>query len=344
MTDPAKSRSAREMFKRSGNDYQMPFNDVLNVVLAKDAHEGPMATLPKREYDEAWAQTLADSIEANGFDDDAWPTFVFWHEKLYAYAGNHRTGALQMLAAKGFDKIPNVKFTILDLKTRSPEDHWVSLWNSNRQKNLGVPDQAHVVAEMMKFSKDKAYVAKRLAITVQTVDNMLEYQNLLPSEVKQMVIEEKVSASTALSAFREEGRDGESAKKRLAEAFETAIAEQAAKVAAKKVKKGDEGKKAKVTEKHLKATRKIVAIPDEYASLLPPAPGNMEDMLNHFRDLTELSARALKVLKHVAEDGVNQTISDEADEVAFELESVLEYGARKGYAKSEGPIVETAAE
>jgi hypothetical protein len=308
-----KFRSAREMYARSGNHYTMPFADILNVILAKDATEGPMSELPKREYDETWAQTLADSIEANGFDDDAWPTFVFWQEKLYAYAGNHRTGGLQILARKGFDKIPKIKFSILDLKTKSPEDHWVSLWNSNRQKNLGVPDQAHVVAEMMKFSKDKAYVAKRLAITVQTVDNMLEYQNLLPEEIKEMVKEEKVSASTALATFREEDRDSEAAKKRLADAFETAIAEQAAKVAAKKVKKGEEGKKVKVTEKHLKATRKTVSIPDEYASLLPNNGHNVEDLLSHLRDLAEVAARALKVLKTEASNG-----NMAADEGAFE--------------------------
>jgi len=338
-----KHRSARDMFARSGNHYTMPFNDILNVILAKDAYEGPMASLPKREYDETWAQTLADSIEANGFDDDAWPTFVFWQEKLYAYAGNHRTGGLQILARKGFDKIPKIKFSILDLKTKSPEDHWVSLWNSNRQKNLGVPDQAHVVAEMMKFSKDKAYVAKRLAITVQTVDNMLEYQNLLPEEIKEMVKEEKVSASTALATFREEDRDSEAAKKRLADAFEAAIAEQAAKVAAKKVKKGEE-KKVKVTEKHLKQTRKVVAIPDEYASLLPSNGHNVEDLLSHLRDLAEVANRALKVLKHVAEDGVNQTISDDADMVAFELDSLLEQGNRKGFTKAAEAISEEAAE
>jgi hypothetical protein len=325
-----KFRSARDMFKRSGNHYTMPFADIVNVILAKDAHEGPMATLPKREYDVTWAQTLADSIEANGFDDDAWPTFVFHHEKLYAYSGNHRTGALQILAVKGFDKMPVVKFSILDMKTMSPEDHWVHLWNANRQKNLGVPDQAIVVAEMMKFSKDKAYVAKRLAITVQTVDNMLEYQNLLPSEIKEMVQKEEVSASTALATFREEGRDGEAAKKRLADAFEAAIAEQAAKVAAKKVKKGDEGKKAKVTEKHLKASRTVVAIPDEYASLLPNGSDKMEEVVNHLRDLTELAQRALKVLKTEADKG-----NKDADEVAFELESSLEYGNRKGYTKAD---------
>jgi hypothetical protein len=334
-----KLRGAREMFKRSGNHYTMPFADIVNVILAKDAHEGPMATLPKREYDETWAQTLADSVEANGYDDDAWPTFVFHHEKLYAYSGNHRTGALQILARKGFDKMPVVKFNILDLKTMSPEDHWVHLWNANRQKNLGVPDQAVVVAEMMKFSKDKAYVAKRLAITVQTVDNMLEYQNLLPSEIKEMVQKEEVSASTALATFREEGRDGEAAKKRLADAFEAAIAEQAAKVATKKVKKGEEGKKAKVTEKHLKASRTVVSVPDEYASLLPTNGPNVEDLLTHLRDLAEIAQRALKVLQDQASNG-----NMEADEVAFELEGLLQRGNVKGFTKAAEEISEEAAE
>jgi hypothetical protein len=334
-----KFRSARDMFKRSGNHYTMPFNDILNVILAKDAAEGPMVTLPKREYDEAWAQTLADSIEANGFDDDMWPTFVFHQEKLYAYSGNHRTGGLQILARKGFDKIPSVKFSILDLKTMSPEDHWVHLFNANRQKNLGVPDQANVVSEMFKFSKDKAHVAKRLAITVQTVDNMLEYANLLPEEIKEMVKREEVMPSTALAAFREEGRDGEAAKKRLADAFEAAIAEQAAKVAAKKVKKGSEGKKPKVTEKHLKATRTVVSIPDEYASLLPSSGPNVEDLLAHLRDLTEVASRALKVLQDQASNG-----NMEADEVAFELDSLLQRGNVKGFTKAAEAITEEAAE
>ena len=339
-TTNTKHRSARDMFKRSGNDYQMPFNDILNVILAKDAVDGPFVEmkLPKREYDEAWAQTLADSIEANGFDEDAMPTFIFWHEKLYAYTGNHRTGALQLLARNGFDKIPSIKFKILDLKNMRPEDHWVHLWNSNRQKNLGVPDQAHVVAEMFAFSKDKAHVAKRLAITIQTVDNMLEYNNLLPEEIKERVRKEEVSASTALSTFREEGRDSDAARKRLADAFEVAIAEQAAKVAAKKVKKGEE-KKVKVTEKHLKATRTVVAIPEEYASLLPSNGPNVEDLLAHLRDLTEVANRALKVLKTEASNG-----NMAADEAAFELESTLEYGNKKGYTKAAEAVSEEAAE
>lgn len=327
-----KFRSARDMFKRSGNHYTMPFADIVNVVLAKDATEGPMSEIPNREYDEAHAQNLAALIRQNGFNEESWPVFVFHQEKLYAYVGNHRTGALQILARDGFDGIPNVKFSIVDMKTKSPEDHIISLWTSNLQKGLGTHDQAKVVHALYRISKDKAHVAKSLNITVQTVDNMLEYNNQVPAEIKAMVVEGTVSASTALSTFREEGRDGEAAKKRLAEAFEAAIAEQAAKVAAKKVKKGEEGKKAKVTEKHLKATRKVVAIPDEYASLLPNGNASMEDVMNHLRDLTELAQRALKVLKTEAAKG-----NTDADEVAFELESSLEYGNRKGYAKTEQP-------
>jgi hypothetical protein len=157
---------------------------------------------------------------------------------------------------------------------------------------------------------------------------MLEYQNLLPSEIKEMVQKEEVSASTALATFREEGRDGEAARKRLADAFEAAIAEQAAKVAAKKVKKGDEDKKVKVTNKHLKASRTVIAIPDEYASLLPTPNADMEEVMNHLRDLTELAQRALKVLQVEAAKG-----NTDADEVSFELGSALEYGNRKGFAK-----------
>jgi hypothetical protein len=334
-----KFRSAREMFKRSGNHYTMPFNDILNVILAKDATEGPMVDIPHREYDEEHAQNLAALIRQNGFNEESWPTFVFHQEKLYAYVGNHRTSALQMLARDGFDGIPNVKFTIVDMKTKSPEDHIISLWTSNLQKGLGMPDQAKVVHALYRISKDKSHVAKSLNITVQTVDNMLEYNNQVPDEIKQMVKEEKVSASTALSTFREEGRDSEAAKKRLADAFEAAIAEQAAKVAAKKVKKSEEAKKVKVTERHLKATRKVVSIPDEYASLLPNHGPNVEDLLAHLRDLTEVANRALKVLKTEASNG-----NMEADEVAFELDSLLEQGNRKGFTKAAEAITEEAAE
>lgn len=322
-----KKASARDLFARSGSFFKMPLAQVREVILAQDAKEGPLVGVPFRALDMEHAENLKNLIKANGFNENSWPVYTFFEGKLYASKGNHRTKALQMLAEEGWDGIEEVKFTIEDHR-KTDEDRIIELWTDNAQKGLGMPVQAEVVYELYRITKNKKRVAERLAITEVTVDNMLEYHTQVPTEIKEMVKEEKVAASTALATFREEGRDGEAAKARLAEAFERVIAEQAA----KQSKKGRPVKAPKVTEKHLKATRAPkapVVIPEEFAALVAPQnTGDAEDLMNHMRDLAEIASRALAVLKAAAEAG-----NADADEVAFELESVLEYGNRKGYAK-----------
>jgi hypothetical protein len=337
-SEAIKSRPIREIFKRSGNFYKIPFSEVVDVVLAQEAQEGPLSEVVFRPLVIEHAERLKTMIRSGGFKKNHWPELTYFNGKLYVEKGNHRVWALRELAKEGWDGLDEVLFTMSD-PNRTKETRIFEIFTDNVQQNLGMDVQAKVIYDLYEINNDKKRIADRLGISVQTVDNMLEYHTQLPDELKAAVVDGKVSASTALATFREEGRDGEAAKKRLAEAFEAAIAEQAAKVAAKKVKKGEEGKKAKVTEKHLKATRKVVSIPDDYASLIPQQAGSMEDILEHLRDLTEVANRALKVLKTVADDlakdEATTLLSSQADEVAFELDSLLERGSRKGYAKTE---------
>lgn len=321
-TGTTKKLSAREMFARAGSFYKMPLADIAKVVLAQDATEGPLSGMVHRKIDLEHADNLKALIRANGFNENAWPVYVFHDGVLYAAKGNHRTKALQMLAAEGWDGIDEVKFTIEDSK-KTEEDRVIELWTDNAQKGLGMPVQAEVVYELYRITKNKRRVAERLNITEVTVDNMLEYHTQVPEEMKEMVKEEKVAPSLALQVFREEGRDGAAASQRLTDAFERVVAENAAKQA---TKKGKKEKAPKVTEKALRKAPKVVAIPDDLAHLT----ANTEDLMNHLRDITELAQRALRVLKAEAAKG-----NGDADEVAFELESCLEYGNRKGYAKVE---------
>ena len=304
----ALSSNPRNYYDRAGGPFlKMPFADILKVTLAPDA-EGYLF----REIEWDAVDSLAENIRHNGFMPNQWPTFFFEPGgKLTVSKGNHRTAALQKLAREGFDKIPEVLFYI-ENKRKTDEDLVAELWLDNDARDLDQDTKAKVAYTLWKFNnQNPRKVAERLGISVTAVDNLLAY-NKIPDDIKAMVKNGTSAASNILEAYKQAGENADDTRAILNAALEKAVASGKAKITAKHVKKAKAPTRTKVVQTDV----------EDFIQ-----NGASEDAQEFVSDLADLAKRAMAVLKAMAET------NPDADEVAFELESLLERGERKGFIK-----------
>ena len=307
----ALSSNPRNYYDRAGGPFlKMPFQDILKVTLAPDATEGPYADLLSRPIDWEHVDSLAEKIRAHGFLANQWPTFFFEPGgKLTVSKGNHRTAALQKLAREGFDQIPEVLFYI-ENKRKTDEDLVAELWLDNDAKDLDQDTKAKVAYTLWKFmNQNVKRVADKLAISTTQVENLLAY-NKIPDDIKAMVKNGTSAASNILEAYKQAGENADDTRAILNAALEKAVASGKAKITAKHVKKAKAPTRTKIVQTDV----------EDFIQ-----NGASEDAQEFVSDLADLAKRAMAVLKAMAET------NPDADEVAFELESLLERGERKGF-------------
>lgn len=313
-------KNIRDIFKRSGNHYTMPFMDILKVKLAQDATEGP-ASYFFRRINEEKAQEIAASMREHGVFDDKWPTFHFYKGELHGAKGNHRLRALQIIANEGgLEGLDTVKFYVDD-KAKTPEDVMAEVLLDNNGANLTYQEKAELVYGLYHRMKSAGKVAKKLAMTEQAVSQLLEYHTQVPEEAKEIVNSGQMAGSSVLTIYREAGRDAEVTKERLDAAL--AVAMERAKAKNPNV----DAKKVRVTEKHVKeAVKRSNPKRDAiHLDLQQFANGDVSPAQECIDELAEVTRRAIALLKQIGEG------NSDAESMVFEMEGVLERAGRKGF-------------
>lgn len=180
---------------------------------------------------------LASLIEANGYDDDKPLVGYVAKEEggdvIYLTDGEHRLAAVDLLISKGkeFDALP------VKIKPRgtSMEDLTVALATGNSGKPLTPYELASVVKRLLGYRMDEKTIAKRLGITKKYLDDLL-FLMAAPEPIRDLVSNNKVSASLAIATLREK-------PKKAVEVLQAAVA------------KAEAAGKTKVTPKALKAPK-----------------------------------------------------------------------------------------
>lgn len=316
----------RDIFKRSGNHYTMPFMDILKVKLAQDTTEGP-ASYFFRKINEEKAQEIAASMREHGVFDDKWPTFHFYKGELHGAKGNHRLRALQIIAQEdgGLEGVESVKFYIDD-KKKTQEDVMAEVLLDNNGANLSYQEKAELVYGLYHRMKSAGKVAKKLAMTEQAVSQLLEYHTQVPDEAKEIVNSGQMAGSSVLTIYREAGRDKEVTKERLDAAL--AVAMERAKAKNPNV----DAKKVRVTEKHVKEAVKRSNPKREavHLDLQQFANGDVSPAQECIDELGEVTRRAIALLKEIGQG------NSDAEAMVFEMEGVLERAGRKGFVSRRG--------
>ncbi len=178
-------------------------------------------------------RNLADSMQIEGYYQDKPLAGYVAREDgenlIYVTDGHRRFDAVMFAISRGvtFEHLP----VVVSAQGVSAEDLTVSLVRSNSGEPLRPYEQALVARRLQRFGFDNKEISRRLGFTETYVDNLLLLMSA-PVEVRNMVISNQVSASTAIDALRQYGKD---AAEKLREALDKAVA----------------GGKSKLTRRHL---------------------------------------------------------------------------------------------
>ena len=182
------------------------------------------------------AQEFADSIEENGFYTDKPIGCIVIKqdgEDVIVYDDGHRRmDAIEILRKKGVivELVPCVIKPASNLT-----DMTVRLVTANSGEQLTPMEIAIVCKRLHGYGLDNATIAKRLAFSIAYVGQLLAL-TAAPQQIIDMVNDDKISATLAVTVLKEEG---EKAVKVLQEAVQTAK---------------DSGK-GKATAKHIKTSK-----------------------------------------------------------------------------------------
>lgn len=183
--------------------------------------------------------TLAQSIEANGFDETkALAGYVAKEgdeNVIYVTDGYTRLAAVERNNAdetkRTIDKLP----VIVRATAPSMTELTYGLHTSNSGEPLAPFELGVVVKRLLREEgADKAAIAERLAVTPRYLDDVLLLVNS-PKEVRTAVLDEKVSATLAIQELRKAGDEPKKAVERITAAVEKATASGKKKATAKDV-------------------------------------------------------------------------------------------------------------
>ena len=161
----------------------------------------------RTEAYEARVRWIANSIKENGYyKGEPLTGFVAREEDgdvIYVTGGHRRHEAVRLAISEGKD-IPVVPVVICDRGTNL-EDLTVAMVVANDSDPLTPYECAIVCKRMVGFGRTSAEIAKRLGyVSAQYVDGLLDLV-AAPLAVRNMVIEEKVSATYAIEVLRTHG-------------------------------------------------------------------------------------------------------------------------------------------
>lgn len=116
--------------------------------------------------------------------------------------GHRRLTAIQMLIARGTPW--ELVECVAEEKKRSTEDRTLDLFLSNDGEPLTEMEKAEGVRRLIQYGWDHAKIAKKLGRTPSYVSALVGYERM-PEQVKDLVREGSVSASTAARTLQSEG-------------------------------------------------------------------------------------------------------------------------------------------
>lgn len=155
----------------------------------------------------ARVRKIADSIKANGYYPDK-PLSGFVAKEdgadvIYVTGGHRRHAAVHLAIEEGAE-IATVP-VIVKAKGTSMEDLTVDLIVGNDGEPLSTYEQAVVCKRLVGFGWDSKEIARRVGYaSAQYVDGLLSLA-AAPVAVRKMVMEEVVSATTAIEAIKKHG-------------------------------------------------------------------------------------------------------------------------------------------
>jgi DNA-binding transcriptional regulator YhcF (GntR family) len=167
---------------------------------------------------EAHILWLMESIKAEGVKEPV--KAYFKGEKLWVTNGHSRLEAVNRLAREGIEikTIP----VMLEDRHASDAEHTLTLITSNSGRPLKALEAGLVYKRLTNYGWQIPEIAKRAAVTVQTVERALEL-NAAPEEIKELVRDKKVSATVAVNEMRTAQRAG-SSKQEAAATLQKAVA------------------------------------------------------------------------------------------------------------------------
>jgi ParB family chromosome partitioning protein len=155
---------------------------------------------------EAKVLWLMDSIRANGYDRtkpiSGFVALENGEHITYAIDGHRRIEAVNRLIADGMEieSIP----VILKPRGTSMEDLTVDLYLSNESDPIDLYGQSVLVKRLIGLGMSEKRIAERMGMKLDKVNDLLQLA-AAPSALRQLVIEKKVAASTAIDAIKEHG-------------------------------------------------------------------------------------------------------------------------------------------
>ena len=172
---------------------------------------------------------LKESIRASGVRTPL--TIRSKRDQVYVVAGHRRLAAVKELIAEGVEikAVP----CLPEAKGTTDEDRVLDLIRSNQGKPLTSMQRAEVIKRLLNFGWDEMEIATKIGCSRGHVNDMLTLASA-ERDVRQMVHDGEIAATTAIRAIRQEGDD---AGAMLAEAVSVAKASGKKKVSATKALK-----------------------------------------------------------------------------------------------------------
>lgn len=222
---------------------------------------------------------IADSIKANGYYKDK-PLSGFVAKKdgvdvIYITGGHRRYEAVNLAISEGAD-IPNVPIVIKPRGTNM-EDLTVDLIVGNEGEPVTTYEQAIGCKRLAGFGWESKEIARRIGYaSAQYVDGLLSLAGA-PLGLRKMVIEQVVSATTAIEAIKKHGE-------KATEVLAAALAKSGAKRVTAKVMPENNFKKAvkKAAPDMHQLLFDIMADPG-FGNLSPEITGKLTELLNNLK-------------------------------------------------------------
>ena len=210
-----------------------------------------------KDYD-AHVRAIADSMKENGYySDKPLAGFVAEDNRIIITDGHTRLAAYDLAESEG---MPAFDLPVVTKpRGTSMEDLTVALVTSNSGKPLSPYELGLVCKRLVGYGMDPKDIAKRLSFTDVYVNSLLDLA-AAPKAVRDLVVEGTVSATLAIDAIKQHGKD-------------------AAKVLTAGVKEAKASGKERATAKHVKAATEKKAKKGKKSNVSPEQAAQMEAVL-----------------------------------------------------------------
>ena len=158
------------------------------------------------EKHQAKVREYADSMLSEGFYQDkplaGYVAKEDGEQVIYIYDGHTRLAAVLLAISEGADiaRVP----VVVSQAGISMEDLTVSLVRGNSGEPLAPYEMGIVCKRLVRFGMEIPVIAKRIGVTEQYVKNLLSLM-AAPVEIRNMVIQDRVAASTAIDVIAKHG-------------------------------------------------------------------------------------------------------------------------------------------